>query len=109
MTGTDVILHVKTLTGYDALNDPIYTESTETVHNVLVGEPTTDDVRQIMDLYGRKIEYTLGIPRGDAHDWEDVTVEIFGSAFRTFGNVMQGISQNIPTPWDKKVRVERYE
>lgn len=115
MKGTDVVLHVKTqkVVGstpvFDAFNNPVYTDSVATVKNVLVGQPTTDEVTQSVDLYGKKIEYMLGIPKGDTHNWEDTEVEFFGNTYRTFGSTIQGIEANIPTPWHKKVRVCKYE
>ena len=109
MRGTAVVLYERTQSGVDAFNDPVYTTTPVTVQNVLVGQPTTDEITSSIDLYGKKIEYMLGIPKGDEHDWEDTTVEIFGQAFQTFGSTIQGIEENIPTPWHKKVRVCRYE
>lgn len=108
MKGTSVVLFNKTLSGYDSLNNPVYTLTQETVANVLIGQPTTDDITASNDLYGKKIEYMLGLPKGDAHNWDDVRVDFFGQSFRTFGEVIQGIEDNVPTPWHKKVRVERY-
>lgn len=109
MKGAAVVLYERTQTGTDAFNDPVYAETAVTVQNVLIGEPTTDEVTSSVELYGRKIEYMLGLPKGDAHNWEDATVEIFGKKFRTFGATIQGIEENVPTPWHKKVRVCRYE
>lgn len=109
MRGVSVVLHERTQTGVDEFNDPVYATMPVTVNNVLVGQPTTEEITGSIDLYGKKIEYMLGIPKGDAHDWEDTTVEIFGRPFRTFGATIQGIEANIPTPWHKKVRVCRYE
>lgn len=109
MKGMTVLLHVKTQTGVDTLNNPTYSESVVEVPNVLVGQPTTDDVTSSVSLFGKKLEYMLGIPKGDAHIWEDAKVEFFGKTFQTFGNVIEGIEINVPTPWHKKIRVERYE
>lgn len=108
MTGTAVVLHIKTLSGYDSLNNPVYADSTETVQNVLIGQPSTEEVTDSIQLYGKHIEFMLGIPKGDSHNWEDTEVEFFGQKFRTFGAMIQGIEANIPTPWHHKVRVERY-
>lgn len=108
MTGTAVVLYERTQAGVDAFNDPVYTTAPVTVENVLVGQPTTDEITSSIDLYGKKIEYMLGLPKGDDHDWTNTTVEIFGQTFQTFGAVIQGIEANIPTPWHKKVRVCRY-
>jgi len=107
--GIPVILHVRTKVGLDALNNPIYEDSTVTVENCLPGEPTADDYNDAATLYGKTIAYMLGIPKGDTHDWEDTTVEFFGQSFRTFGKTIQGIEALVPTPWHRKIRCERYE
>ncbi len=106
--GIPVRLYVKTRTGTDAFNAPVYEEMPVDVPNVLVGEPTADDIVNELQLYGKRIAYTLGIPKGDTHDWDDVTVEFFGRKFRTYGDVTQGIDDLIPLAWNKKVKVERY-
>ena len=108
MIGYSVTLHVRQQTGTDEFNNPVFSDTTETVANVLIGQPTTDDITTSLDLYGKRIEYMLGIPKGDTHDWEDTVVEFFGQKYRTFGHTIQGIEENIPTPWHKKVRVERF-
>ena len=109
MKGITVKLWERTQTGTDAFNDPVYALTSTNVDNVLVGQPTTEEVTSSTDLYGKKIEYMLGIPKGDTHDWTDTAVEFFGRTYRTFGDVIEGIEANVPTPWHKKVRVCRYE
>ena len=109
MRGVTVTLYEKTKTGVDGLNNPVYSVQPVQVENVLVGEPTTDDITSSISLYGKQIRYMLGLPKGDAHVWTDTEVEIFGERFRTFGDTIQGIEANVPTPWHKKVRVERCE
>ena len=109
MRGVTVTLFEKTQAGVDGLNNPVYSVQPVQVENVLVGEPTTDDITSSISLYGKQIRYMLGLPKGDAHVWTDTTVEIFGETFRTFGDTIRGIEENIPTPWHKKVRVERCE
>lgn len=107
MIGVSVILHIKTQTGVDAFNNPVFADATETVDNVLIGQPTTEEIDSTLSLYGKKIDYMLGIPKGDTHNWEDTIVEFWGNRYRTFGMTIQGIEANIPTPWHKKIRVER--
>lgn len=109
MTGFTVVLYERSQTGVDALNNPVYTPTPVSVDNVLVGQPETDDITSSISLYGKRLTYWLGLPKGDSHNWTDTTVEIFGEPFRTFGDVVQGIEANVPTPWHKKVRVERCE
>lgn len=106
--GITVRLWVKTQTGTDAFHAPIYEEKTVEVPNVLVGEPSTEDLVHELQLSGKRLAYTLGIPKGDAHNWQDATVEFFGQKFRTYGDVTQGIEKMIPLCWNKKVKVERY-
>ena len=102
-----MILHVKTPDGVDGFNNPVYKDNTVIVKNVLVGQPETEDISNSISLYGKRVTYVLGLPKGDEHDWTDTEVEFFGQTYRTFGDVIQGIETNVPTPWHKKVRVER--
>lgn len=107
--GVPVTLYEKTQTGFDAANRPIYEETPVTVDNVLVGAPSAEDVVNEFNLSGRRIAYTLGIPKGDTQDWTDRTVEFWGRKFRTVGIPTQGIEENIPLDWNMKVQVEAYE
>ena len=107
MRGITVTLYERMQSGTDAFNAPVYTETPVQVENVLVGQPETDDITASIELYGKQIRYMLGIPKGDTHNWEDTIVEFWGGRYRTFGMTIQGIEANIPTPWHKKVRVER--
>ena len=94
---------------FDSFNDPVWEFKAVTVANVLVGQPTADEITSGIDLYGKKAEYMIGIPKGDEHAWEDADVEFFGRRWRTFGTVIRGIEANVPTPWHYKIRVARYE
>lgn len=108
MKGTTVQLVIKTQSGTDPFGAPIYTEELVDVPDVLVGSPTTDDVTDSLNLYGKKIEYMLGIPKGDTHNWTDTDVIIWGNRYRTFGYPITGEQANIPLRWGQNVRVERY-
>lgn len=107
--GIPVKLSVRTQTGIDDFNRPTYEVSQEVVENVLVGEPSAEDVVNELNLSGKRIAYTLAIPKGDTHIWEDTEVEFWGMTFKTVGIPTQGIDDNIPLKWNKKVKVERYE
>ena len=112
--GTSVTLFSITQIGVDGFGVPIYEEEQEIVENVLVGEPTTDDIASSADLYGRKIAYMLGIPKGDNHNWENRKIQWVDAYGRTitvksFGIPITGIEENIPMQWHMKVRVEAYE
>lgn len=107
--GIDVTLYKKTKTGEDAFNNAIYTETAVTVSNVLVGQPTAQEIQELTDLYGKKAVYTLAIPKGDTNDWEDCRVSFFGEDYHVFGIPLKGIECDIPLDWNMKVTVERYE
>lgn len=107
--GMTVTLWNKTQTGSNAFGEPVYTWASKEVENVLVSTPSAQEVTDTLNLTGRKIEYILGIPKGNTDEWENQIVEFFGHKFLTFGIPEQGIEANIPLAWHKKVRVERYE
>ena len=109
MRGVTITLYNKVQTGVDAFNRPVYEDVATTVDNVLIGEPTTEDVINELNLTGKHLAYTVAIPKGDAHEWNDRKVEFFGEVFRTYGEPTQGIEHLIPLSWNKKVKVERYE
>lgn len=108
MKGTTVKLVVKTQTSTDPFGRPVYTEELVEVADVLVGSPSSDDVVNALQLYGKKIAYTLGIPKGDTHTWVDAEVEIWGERFRTIGFPITGEQANIPLRWGQNIQVERY-
>lgn len=113
MNGITVTLYETEITGYDDFGAPIETEIPIEVADVLVGEPTSDDIITATSLYGKQIRYMLGIPKGDTHDWTDKKVSWkdaygFNHVCKTFGFPITGIEANIPTRWHMKVRCELY-
>lgn len=107
--GIDVTLINKIQTGVDEFNHPVYEESKVVVSNVLVSPTESTDVIDQMNLTGKKAVYTLGIPKGDTHVWEDQDVEFFGERFHVFTPQTKGIEGMIPLQWNSKVMVEKYE
>lgn len=106
--GITIKLHIKGQTGTDPFGAPVYGDTIEEVANVLVGEPDAQAVATDLQIDGKRLAYTLAIPKGDTHDWENTEVEFFGEKFRTYG-ATEGIEAMIPLSWNKKVKVERYE
>lgn len=109
MRGITVTLWQQMQTGTDPFGEPIYEEMPVLVENVLVAPASGTDIVEQLQLYGKHAVYTLGIPKGDTHDWRDKKVSFFGQTFRTFGPPMKGIDDLIPLAWNTKVQVERYE
>lgn len=108
LKGSDVQLTVKTQTGTDAANRPIYSETLVTIKDVLIGIPEADEVVNELNLSGKKLAYVLGIPKGDDHIWTDTFVTFFGCKFRTIGIPLTAEQANIPLRWGSKVKVEYY-
>ena len=107
--GIDVVLYEKTQTGTDDFGAPVYTETPVTVSNVLVSPVGSDGLPEALGLADKRAAYTLGIPKGDAHTWEDRKVSFFGSIWHTVGFAVQGEDDLVPLSWNKKISVERYE
>lgn len=107
--GIQITLISKKPVGKNPFGEVIHEDVEIPVENVLVVPAENEDVRSAMDLYGKRAAYTLGIPKGDTHDWEDVEVRFFGASWRTFGISTMGIDHLIPLDWNRKVLVERYD
>ena len=115
LQGTTVTLYSEVQTGTDPMGAPIYELEPVEVENVLVGEPSTDDITSATQMFGKEIKYMLGIPKGDTHDWKDKKVswtDAYGvtHTVMTFGFPITGIEANLPPqiPWHMKVRCEAY-
>lgn len=109
LKGITIKLYEKVKTGVDEFNAPVYSYNEHYIDNVLVAPSTNDDIITSTDLIGKRAIYTIGIPKGDEHVWEDNIVEFFGHKWHVFTFTIQGIEDMIPLQWHKKVMVERYE
>lgn len=106
--GIPVVLHQRIQTGTNSLNEPVFKTEPVTVENVLVYPATADDVTNTQQIYGKRASYTVGIPKGDAHQWEDAVIEFFGRKWHTVGIVQYGISDLVPLEWNGKIIVETF-
>lgn len=106
--GITVILYERSESGKDGFDRPIYTETPVEVDNVLIGEPSTGEITDEINLSGKRLAYTLAIPKGDTHVWADSKVSFWGETFKVIGKPTQGIEEMIPLSWNMKVKVERY-
>lgn len=109
LKGITVILYSKKTTGKDPFGKPLTVDVEITVENVLVAPASTEDITNQLSLTGKKIDYTLAIPKGDTNDWGNKEVKFFGQRWRTVGIPLEGIEELIPLDWNRKVMVERYE
>ena len=106
--GITVILYDKKKTGVDPFGHPIYEEIEVTIDDVLVAPSSTDDIATSTDLVGKVAKYTLAIPKGCPYEFENKRVRFFDKDWIVFGFTIQGIDENIPLRWNKKVMVELY-
>ena len=107
--GITVTLHRREQTGTDAFGAAVYTEIEEAVENVLVTPTAAEEMASELQLYGKRSVYTLCIPKGDSHEWENRRISFFGKDFRAIGPVTEYIEAMTPLLWNKKVKVERIE
>ena len=110
IAGQTISLIELTEAGTDELGNAIYTENTVNVDDVLIAPASAQEIVDTLTLYGKKVIYKLGIPKGDAHSWEAGNeVRFFGERFRIIAAPTQGIEAMIPLRWHKIVQVERIE
>lgn len=109
LKGITITLVDKVKNGEDPFGKPIYEDAEIPIDNVLISPTSSDDVVNQQSLTGRKAVYTLAIPKGDTHNWENKEVKFFNQRWKTFGIPLEGIEHLIPLDWNKKVMVERYE
>lgn len=105
--GIDIELLIPGGSIYDQLGNPIKTYRSEILHDVLIGEPSADEITDEYNRSGKRLAYTLAISKGDTHDFENCKVRFFGQEFYVTGYPTEGIEANIPLKWNKKVRVTR--
>ena len=108
MRGITIVLYKKEQIGVDAFNRPIYEKKGEEIADVLIAPAQEQEILDTLNLTGRKAVYTLAIPKGDTHEWENSEVEFFGRRWKTIGMPVQGLDHLISLRWNKKVRVECY-
>lgn len=108
LKGITIIRYDNIQSGTDQFKAPIYTQTPIEVKNVLVSPVSTADIVSDLQLYGKRAEYELCIPKGNTDTWEDTVVEFYGHKWKTFGIPQQWIGDLVPLDWNRKVRVERY-
>ncbi len=107
--GITIIIYQKQKYGKDMFGHDLYEEIQEEVDDVLVAPIASNDISVNTNTDISKTQYNLAIPKGDDHDWNNTKVKFFGKTWKTVGEPVEGIEENIPLRWNKKVVVERYE
>lgn len=107
--GETIFLVQKIETGKDGFNRPIYKEETVPIENCLYMPASSQEQVDSLNMTGRKILYTVSIPKGDNHIWEDQIIMIKGRKYHVCTPVEETIDHLTPLSWNKKFRVEAYE
>lgn len=107
--GVSVVLVEKKQTGTDPFGHPVCEDVELVVDNVLIAPASTEDITNQLNLTGKKVVYTLAIPKGDTNDWSNREVVFFGRRWQTVGLPMEGLDHLIPLDWNRKVQVAAYE
>ena len=108
MRGVSVILYDRVEVGRDSMNAPIFEEVPIQVDNVLIAPTSATEVLDTLNLTGKKAVYTLALPKGDSHIWEDRRVSFFNDDWRVISFPTEGLEHLIPLSWNKKVQVEKH-
>ena len=80
----------------------------ETVAGVLIAPLSEVDSTQAPLPEGHRALYHLAIPKADEHRWEGQLVQFWNQTWSVIGIPTEGMDENIPGKWNKKVTVELY-
>lgn len=105
-----VILKEKTKIGTDSFGQDVFEVVTVTIEDVVVGTPSTTDIESAIEVYGKRLAYSLGIPKGDTHNWIDAEVVVRGLPCKVVGIPLEYTEGSMPSwwKWNKRVDVEFY-
>lgn len=114
--GVTIQILRKVETGTDIFGRPTYEEVSEDVENVLIASPSyitaSKEVVDALNLDGKKVDYWLGIPKGDTHTWEGAKVILpapFSGTYKVIHFPVTGIQDLIPMQWGMNVAIERFD
>ena len=106
LKGQTVLLHEKTIqAGFDPFNKPVFETREVEVDNVLITPTSDTDIVNEIQMYGKASVYTLSLPKGDTHNWEDSVIEFWGKKWKSFGTVVKYQEELVPGQWNGKVKV----
>ena len=103
ISGTTVTVTRKAMTGRDEMGEPVFTDATETVRNVLWHRATADDMDQSTRLFGVVCNMVFDFPKTYNESLEGCTISLDGKDYRVVGDYAEWyMPENTPGPWNKK-------
>lgn len=107
ISGMEVEVVRRTMTGRDEMGEPIFSESHEPVGNVLVTPSSTDEMDETNRAFGISCELTLHFPKDYTASLEGCSVIVYGDEYRVLGDPQPYMPENTPTPWNREAKVAR--
>lgn len=107
ISGTDIAVIRPEMTGRDAMGEPVFSESEETVPNVLWHPATTDEIDETNRAFGVSCEIALDFPKSYTASLEGCRVRVDGRVYRVLGDPLPYMAANTPTPWNRSVKAVR--
>ena len=105
--GTDVAVIRRTVDSRDDMGEPVFSESRETVGNVLVAPSSTDEMDETNRMFGITCDLTLHFPKSYTASLEGCAVDVGGTLYRVLGDPQPYMVGNTPTPWNRAAKVAR--
>lgn len=100
LSGETVTILRPTVT-LDERKDPVTEWATETLDNVLLDHPTTEDMDAVMRMYGVTVHYRMHVPKSYASSLRDCRVQrADGMEFDVIGDPQP--LQWSPLDWDRE-------
>lgn len=106
--GTSVEVVRRVVGSTDRFGDATYTETTETVDNVLIAPGFTSEFDADRPE-GVSVAYTLHFPKTYTAELGGAYVVIDGERYRVIGKPKAYMGANTPTPWDRPCEVEKVD
>ena len=105
--GVDVTVTKRAVASRDEMGEPVFTETTTTVGNVLWHEASTDERDESNRMFGVTCDLSLDFPKTFTDSLEGAVVTVNGEDYRVLGDPKGYMAENTPTPWNRNAKVAR--
>lgn len=105
--GRQAVVVRRVQSGTDEMGDPVFTETEETVANVLAAPSSTDEMDETNRAFGVVCEMTFHFPKSYTASLEGCRVRWGGREYRVIGDPQPYMDENTPTPWNRAAKAVR--